>query len=353
VRIAVTGGIGYLGAHSTRALLAAGHDVTLLITEAEVNAPVLPRLQALGQLTVVVGDVRRAPTVDRLLEGSDALLHAAGVVGTDERQATLMWEVNAYATEAMLNRAVERGLDPVVSVSSYSALFPSPSGVITRDTPTSTGRSAYAKTKGYADRAARRLQQTGAPVVVTYPSSVVGEAFHTAPGVTERGFLPIMRSGIAPRLRGGMQMVDVRDVAEVHSRLMTPGLGPRRYVCGGILLTFDEIVDALEVGIGRRIRRIPVAPQMMLGLGRIADIAGRFVSLGDGISYEAAMLLTAATPTDDRATTEELGLTWRSPAEAVTESARRWSAAGRYGPAAPSSRRQRRSSSASAPPPPP
>jgi hypothetical protein len=55
----------------------------------------------------------------------------------------------------------------------------------------------------------------------------------------------------------------------------------------------------------------------------MADAAGRFVSLGDGLSYEAALLLTSATPTDDRATTEELGITWRCPRDAVTESVRR------------------------------
>lgn len=323
MRIAVTGGTGYVGAHTARALLAAGHEVTLLITAAEFDAPVLEQLRALGRLTVVIGDVRSAASIEQLLHGADALLHAAGVVGTDERRAQLMWEVNAYATESILTQAVERGLDPVVSVSSYSALFPPPSGVITRDTPTAAGRSAYAKTKGYADRVARRLQDAGAPVVVTYPSSVVGSPFHTASGVTEQGFAPILRSGFAPRLRGGMQMIDVRDVAEVHCRLMAPGQGPRRYVCGGVLLTFDQIVDAIEAGTGRRIRRIPVAQRVMLGMGRLADLAGRFLPLTDGLSYEAALLLTAATPTDDRATTSELGLSWRSPAEAVSESVRK------------------------------
>ena len=48
------------------------------------------------------------------------------------------------------------------------------------------------------------------------------------------------------RLRGGMQMVDVRDVADVHAALMTPGRGARRYVCGGILVAFDDMITALE-----------------------------------------------------------------------------------------------------------
>jgi nucleoside-diphosphate-sugar epimerase len=322
LRIAVTGGTGYLGAHTVRALLSAGHHVRLLVPPGEGGAPVIARLRTTGDLTVLAGDLRRPTTIDELLTGVDAVLHAAGVVGTDERRAQLMWDINAYATEAMLSRAVERDLDPVVCVSSYSALFPPPDGVISPDSPTAPGRSAYARTKGYADRVARRLQSAGAPVVITYPASVVGAPFGTAPGVTERGWAPIVRFRVAPKVQGGMQMVDVRDVAQVHMRVMRPGHGPHRYVCGGHLLTFDEMIDALELGIGRRIRRIPLSPSLVRGAGRVSDFAGRFVPLGDGLSYEAAMLLTAATPTDDSATLRELGITWRSPKAAIVESIR-------------------------------
>ena len=280
----------------------------------------IERLRALGDVSVIVGDVRAQSTVTALLTGVDAVVHAAGVVGTDERRAQLMWDINAYATEQILTRAVELGLDPVVSVSSYSALFPPPDGIITADSPTSSGRSSYAKTKGYADRVARRLQEAGAPVVVTYPSSVVGAAFGTAAGVTERGWAPIVRTRVAPRVRAGMQMVDVRDVADVHVRLMRPGRGPHRYVCGGVMLTFDEMIDALEAGLGRPVRRLPLSPKVLLALGRLSDAVGRYLPLGDGLSYEAALLLTSATPTDDRATTEDLGLRWRSPRQAIIES---------------------------------
>lgn len=322
MHIAVTGGTGYLGAHTLRALLEAGHEIRLLVAPHETSAPVLERLRELGPVDVVVGDVRSESSIAELLEGANAVLHAAGVVGTNERAAQLMWEVNAHATERVLTTAVRLGLDPVVSVSSYSALFPPPDGVISPDSPTVPGRSTYAKTKAYADRVARRLQDDGAPVVVTYPSSVVGPAFATAAGVTERGWEPIARFGIAPSIRGGMQMIDVRDVAEVHARIMRRGLGPRRYLCGGILLTFDEMIDALEEGAGRRFRRVPVAPSLFRGLGRISDGVSRFMPLADGLSYEAALLLTAATPTDDSRTLRDLELEWRRPEAAIIASLR-------------------------------
>ncbi|MCB0950795.1 MAG: NAD-dependent epimerase/dehydratase family protein [Mycobacterium sp.] len=320
--IGVTGGTGYLGAHTVRALLADGHEVRLLVGPDAHDAPVLSRLAEVGAVDALSGDIRDGATIEALLDGCDAILHAAGVVGTDNRRSELMWQINAHATEALLTRAAEMGLDPVVSVSSYSAMFPPPDGVIGPDSPTADGRSVYAKTKGYADRVARRLQQQGAPVVVTYPSSVVGRAFHTPPGVTERGWAPIVRFGVAPRLRGGMQMIDVRDVADVHAAVMTPGRGPRRYVCGGVLVQFDEMISALERGVGRRFKRVPLSQGVFRGLSRIGDVLGGIVPMGDGLTYEAALLLTAATPTDDTATLRDFDMEWRSPVDAIIRSLR-------------------------------
>lgn len=320
MHIAVTGGTGYVGAHTVRALLAAGHTVRLLVVPGGSDDVALDALGRRGPLEVLTGDIRDPATVSELLTGCDAALHAAGVVGTDSRRTQLMWDINAYATEALLTRAAELGLDPIVSVSSYSSLFPPTDGVIGPDTPPAPGRSDYARTKAYADNAARRLQAAGAPVVVTYPSSVVGPAFHTAVGVTQRGWDPIVRYRVAPRLRGGMQMIDVGDVARVHTALMRPGRGPKRYVCGGVLLTFDQMVDALQSALGRPIRRIPLSPGLFRGVGRVSDFAGRWLPLAEGLSYEAALLLTAAVPTDDSLTLSDLNLTWRDPRESIVES---------------------------------
>jgi len=318
MRVAITGGTGYLGAHTVAALLHAGHEVTLLVEPGWFNDALLRRFQGAGSVTVRSGDIRDAQVVEDLLQDGEAVLHAAGVVGTDDSRAQLMWDINAHASERVLRRGTELGLDPIVLVSSYSSLFPPPGRVITPDSPTAQGKSAYARTKSYADRVARELQAAGAPVVVTYPSSVVGPALETPPGITEQGWSTIVRFGVAPKVHdAGMMMIDVRDVAEVHARVMTRGRGPHRYLCGGQLLTFDEMISALEAGSGRRVRRIPMSPSMFRIIGRASDALGSLLPVGSGFSYEAAQLITAAIPTDDSATLSDLGMTWRSPADAI------------------------------------
>ncbi|QBJ96509.1 NAD-dependent epimerase/dehydratase family protein [Rhodococcus sp. ABRD24] len=323
MKIAVTGGTGYIGAHTTQALLAEGHEVRLLVHPSESAPAILPLFgDAAARVEVLQGDIRDVTVIATLLDGCDAVLHAAAVVGTDDRHERLMWEVNTAATTTLLTRAAALGLDPIVHVASYSALFPSPDPAIGPDSPTAPGRSAYGRTKAAADLIARALQDAGAPVVITYPASVVGPGLGGIRGVTAAGWTPMVRAGVAPRLRGGMQMIDVRDVADVHAAAMRPGRGPRRYMCGGELIAFNELIDILEYASRRRIRRIPLAPSVFRGVGRAADVVGKILPLSAGMSYEAAWLLTAAVPTDDSRTLSELGLTWRPVRDALTASVR-------------------------------
>ena len=60
MRIAVTGGTGYVGAHSTRALLAAGHTVRLLISQTPADEAAAHMLAELGDVEILRGDVRDA-----------------------------------------------------------------------------------------------------------------------------------------------------------------------------------------------------------------------------------------------------------------------------------------------------
>jgi hypothetical protein len=251
MHIAVTGGTGYLGAHIVSGLLAAGHSVNLLVEPGWSNDVLMDTFTSAGTVAVVRGDLRSPAVLDGLLADCDAVLHAAGVVGTDNRREQLMWDINAYASERIMHRGVAMGLDPIVLLSSYSALFPPPGRVIGPDSPTAQGKSAYARTK------------------------------------------------------------------DVYARVMRPGGGPKRYLCGGQMLTFDEMIAAIERGSGRRIRRIPMSPGMFRLLGRASDLAASVVALGSGFSYEAAQLITAAIPTDDSETLRDLNLTWRAAGDAI------------------------------------
>ena len=78
MKVLVTGGTGFVGSHSVRAIIDAGHDLRLLV---RVPARLAPALEPLGVRDVehVVGDATDARSVRRAIDGCDAVLHAAAV----------------------------------------------------------------------------------------------------------------------------------------------------------------------------------------------------------------------------------------------------------------------------------
>jgi dihydroflavonol-4-reductase len=320
--IAVTGGTGFLGAHTVKALVAAGHRVRLLArTERSAAATLGPLGVDDTDYEVVHGDVCHPEAVDRLLDGADALVHAAGVVGVDDRNEAAMWMVNVFATATVLAKAVARGLDPIVHLASYSALFPAETELIGPDSPTATGRSAYARTKGAGDRIARGFQDAGAPIVILYPSGIVGPPAGDRVGLAAEGWAPLLRFGVSVSFDGGMGLIDVRDVADLVVATLEPGRGPRRYVCGGETVPFDDIVDVLADATGRRVRRVNVSNRTLLRVGRAVDALSRLLPVPPVFTYEAAWLLTTAQRTDDSAALALLGRPWRSARQALRDAA--------------------------------
>ena len=222
MKVLVTGGTGFVGSHTVKAVIDAGHEPRLLVRSADRLAPALEPL-GVRDVQHVVGDATDAEAVRRAMDGCDAVVHAAAIFSYDAREARAMQRVNARATEVVLGAAHAGGLDPIVYVSSYVALLPAV-GILDGDTPVGEPRGVYARSKAETERMARQLQDEGAPVVITYPGMVwgphdphLGEAATFARSVL-RGLVPVVPPG-------GLPIVDVRDVAAAHAAILTSGRG--------------------------------------------------------------------------------------------------------------------------------
>ena len=138
MKVTVTGGAGYIGATATRELLAAGHEVTVLDSLLHGQEDVAAALEAAGA-RVLRGDVRDGEARRAALDGADAVVHLAAIVGDPAcaRDPELAHAVNVEATrELIADAAVERLLfastcsnygrmaDPLVPVDETAALAP-------------------------------------------------------------------------------------------------------------------------------------------------------------------------------------------------------------------------------------
>jgi dihydroflavonol-4-reductase len=319
MRVLVTGGTGFLGSHSVKALVDAGHEVRLLVRSPDRIAP------ALGPLGVaapehVVGDVTDRGSVRRALEGCDAVLHAASVFSYDPRQVASMQRANREGAEGVLNTAHELGLDPIVHVSSVVALLPARE-TLRADSPLGEPAPPYARSKAETERLARDLQASGAPVVITRPGMIWGPHDpHMGEGATLARNMLSGRVGTIPP--AGLPVVDVRDVAAVHAATMEAGRGPRQFLATGEFLTFRRMFDELRAVTGRRLPALPVPRRLVLAAATAANAAQRVLPFRLPISHEAVWTLIQGVPADDSASREELGVTFRPGAEAIADTVR-------------------------------
>jgi dihydroflavonol-4-reductase len=306
MRVLVTGGTGFLGSHATAGLVRTAHDVRLLVRRPQQVAASLSPL-GVDATDVVEGDVLDEPAVARALDGCDAVVHAAAIFSVDPRRADAMRRTNVRATEIVLGQAAERGLDPVVYVSSAVAL--TRNGGSGPDLPLSDLDLPYTRSKTDAERFARRLQDDGVPVVSVYPGAVHGP--HD-PYVSDnnnrlrwlaRRLFPIWSAG-------GLHMVDVRDTAAVIAAVVEPGRGPRRYVVPGHHVRAKQLYGTLREVMGRRYPYVALPAAVSGPATRLIDVVQR--RLPERWHYpadhEGAQLILRDTRLDDHDTRRDLAI---------------------------------------------
>ena len=309
MRVLVTGGTGFIGSHCVAEFLARGHAVKLLVRDpARIAGALAPLHREIPEYSI--GDVSDRASVERAVAGCDAVLHAAAVYSLDVRDADAMRRSNAAGTRNVLNVAGEQGLDPIIHVSSHVTLSPTSDGVITTHAAVASPSGTYSASKVDAEWTARNLQGRGFPVVIGYPGAVFGP--HDIRLGESTRFLCDVLAGRMPVIpRGGLCIVDVRDLAAAFAAMLEARQGPRRYLLGGIHVSLAGLVDLVAEITGRTIRRWVLPPSALRPGVRLAGRLQRHLPVRLPLSEEGFDTVVRNARTDDGAAARDLGFSPR------------------------------------------
>ncbi|WP_072805542.1 NAD-dependent epimerase/dehydratase family protein [Rhodococcoides yunnanense] len=317
MRVLITGGTGFVGAWTAKAVADAGHDVRFLVRDpARLETSATSIGVAIGDFRL--GDITDKESIERAMGGCDSVVHAAAVVATDPGRAQEMLTTNLAGAENVLGTAASMGLDPIVHVSSFTALFHPGLDMLTADLPVVGGTDAYGRSKAQVDLYARGMQDGGAPVVITYPGMVLGPPAGNQFGEAAEGVEAALKMRVLPGRSAAWTVVDVRDLAAVHAAALEPGLGPRRYMVGGTRLSTATIAELLRGASDSVVVPIPVPDMTLRILGKASDAIDAVLPFDTPVSRspisEAAMQYYTQMPcSDDTATARELNVRFREP----------------------------------------
>ena len=242
MKLAITGGTGFVGGRLLDTAAQAGHEIRALT-----RRPMRPRVN----ITWLDGSIDPPQAVDELVEGCEAVIHVAGVL--KGRTAADFEGCNVGGTAAMLEAARRAGVKRFVHVSSLAAREPQ--------------LSLYGASKAKSEDL---VAESGLSWAIVRPPAVYG------PG--DKEMLELFRMaklGLAlTPSRGRLSLIHADDLAGLLLALADPAtqsglvIEPDDGRPGG--WSHAEFAAALGRAVGRRPIRIPV-PAGLLRLAGRAD----------------------------------------------------------------------------------
>ncbi len=259
----VTGGTGFIGSHVVKQLADRGDALRLLIRKGR-DASHLDGIE----FERADGDVTDRDSVRAAMEGVERVFHVAGKTSMRTSDRERVFEVNVGGTRNVMEEALRAGVIRAVHTSSAGAVGPAePEGTADESQPFMAGRLgiAYINAKHDAEGVAMRVAAKGLPVVVVNPTFVLGP--DDPSGTSNRLVRRLLLRRIPAYIEGGLNIVDVRDVARGHLLADEVGHEGERYLLAARNFTLQRLFADLS-----RIAGVPPPPLKLHGPALLASV---------------------------------------------------------------------------------
>jgi NADH dehydrogenase len=250
MKIAITGGTGFVGRHLARELIRGGHDVVLVARGVDRRDPTVVRLPGVRTVMVALTDVQGLRDA---FAGCDAVAHCAGInrqIGSQTYAA-----VHVTGTANVVTAAKDAGVPKVVMLSFLRARPACGSG--------------YHESKWAAEEVVRK---SGLDYTVVKASMTFGRGDHMLDHLSHLLYtLPVFVTvGLREK---AVRPVAVQDVV----RVLIVGLTEKRLSRKTVALMGPEVLHLSDVArrvgrlIGKRLLVVPAPPAVNYAVAHIAE----------------------------------------------------------------------------------
>jgi dihydroflavonol-4-reductase len=316
----VTGATGFVGAAVARALAAAGWQVRALVRAGSDRS----NLQPLA-VDPVEGDLADPNSLERALEGCEALFHVAADYRLGARHPEQLYRTNVDGTRNILSAARTARVPRIVYTSSVATIgIPADGSPGEERTPVGLHNMIghYKRSKFLAEEVARDAAREGLSVVIVNPSTPVGPG-DIKPTPTGQLVLDAATGRMPAYVDTGLNIVHVDDVAAGHLLAFERGRAGERYILGGEDMTLQTILG--EIARVAHVKppsiRLPYA--VVLPVAYLAEAFAWVSGRSGRVTLEGVRMSRKRMFFSSARAAAELGYRWRPPLQAF-EDALRW-----------------------------
>ncbi len=237
MRVAIIGGTGFVGGYLVDALLAAGHDINMLVrpgSEGKVHS---------GAVHVVSGDLSSPEALRDALEGCDAVIYNVGLLREFPRRGITFEQTQYQGVVDTVAAAKEAGVSRMLLMSAIGVKDPG---------------TKYQASKR---RAEMHALSSGLDVTVLRPSVIFGDPRGTMEFATQL-YRDMVRPPIPAAGFAGVHMspVHIEDVADAFVATLNDAatIGKTIELAGPEILSWKEMVRRIAATAGKAKVILPV-----------------------------------------------------------------------------------------------
>jgi dihydroflavonol-4-reductase len=313
----VTGATGFLGSAVMRCLLAAGHEVRVLVRPGS-NRKNLENFP----IEITEGDLLDHPSLKRAVNDCDNLFHVAADYRLWVPDPEIMHKINVIGTQALIIAAAEAGLQRIVYTSSVATLGLNPDGLPANEkTPCNFATIAgyYKRSKYKAEQIVKKLADDHRlPLVIVNPSTPIGPG-DVRPTPTGRIVIDTVMGKMPAYVNTGLNIAHVDDIAHGHLLAFRQGKAGERYILGGDNMMLLQILKTIDEINGAPTNRIKIPVNLMLPIAWCMEKIATFTRTEPRATLDSIHMAKKLMFFSSEKAHRELGYQYRPAIEALKD----------------------------------